>query len=174
MLKLIVDSGSIDNLVSMEMVEKLNLRNTVHPEPYRVAWLQKGHQVLVKEQCQVKFQIGSYQDEVRCDIIEMDAYHILSGRPWKFDKEAVHEGKRNVYSFEMNGKKHSLHPLKGKQEEANNQLLIMTDKKIVNDWKAEENDNEVELSNMVCSGWLKGKIDQQEMSNASMALIEEA
>ena len=86
----------------------------------------------------------------------------------------MHEGKRNVYSFEMNGKKHSLHPLKGKQEEANNQLLIMTDKKIVNDWKAEANDNEVELTNMVCSGWLKGKTDQQEMSNASMALIEEA
>ena len=60
----------------------------------------------------------------------------------------------------MHGKKHSLHPLKGKQEEANNQLLIMTDKKIVNDWKAEANDNEVELTNMVCSGWLKGKTDQ--------------
>ena len=86
----------------------------------------------------------------------------------------MHEGKINVYSFEMNGKKHSLHPLKDKQEEANNQLLIMTDKKIMNDWKAEANDNEVELTNMVCSGWLKGKTYQQEMSNASMALIEEA
>ena len=36
----------------------------------------------------------------------------------------------------------------------------MTDKKIVNDWKAKANDNEVELTIMVCSGWLKGKIDQ--------------
>ena len=42
--KLIIDSGSTDNLVSTEMVDKLNLRKTVHPEPYRVAWLQKGHQ----------------------------------------------------------------------------------------------------------------------------------
>ena len=82
----------------------------------------------------------------------MDACHILLGRPWQFDREAVREGKRNVYSFEMNGKKHSLHPLKGEKEEDNNQFLIMTDKKIVNDWKAEENDNEVELTNMVCSG----------------------
>ena len=46
--KLIVDSGSIDNLVATEMVDKLNLRKTVHPKPYRFAWLQKGHQVLVK------------------------------------------------------------------------------------------------------------------------------
>ena len=42
------------------------------------------------------------------------------GRPWQFDREVVHEGKRNVYSFEMNGKKHNLHPFKGKQEEVNN------------------------------------------------------
>ena len=29
--KLIVDSGSTDNLVSTEMVDKLKLRKTVHP-----------------------------------------------------------------------------------------------------------------------------------------------
>ena len=81
------------------MVNKLKLKSTIHPEPYRVAWLQKSHQVLVKEQHQVKFHIGSYQDEVRCDIIEMDACHILSGRTWQFDREAMHESKRNVYSF---------------------------------------------------------------------------
>ena len=88
----------------------------------------------------------------------------------------------NVYSFEMNGKRHSLHPFKGKQEEVNNQLLMMTDKRIVNDWEAESkvvvhlqgNDYENELTNMVCSGWLKEKTNQQEMSNASMALMEEA
>jgi hypothetical protein len=45
--KVIVDSGSIDNLVSIEMVEKLELETVVHPSPYRVSWLQKGHQVNV-------------------------------------------------------------------------------------------------------------------------------
>jgi hypothetical protein len=49
--KLIIDSGSTDNLVSTEMVDKLKLKKTVHPEPYRVVWLQEGHQVLVREQC---------------------------------------------------------------------------------------------------------------------------
>ena len=53
--KLIVDSGSTDNLVSTDMVDKLNLGKIVHPKPYRVAWLYKGHQVFVREQCQVKF-----------------------------------------------------------------------------------------------------------------------
>ena len=45
--KVIVDSGSMDNLISTEMVEKLELETIDHPSPYRVLWLQKGHQVNV-------------------------------------------------------------------------------------------------------------------------------
>ena len=37
--KVIIDSGSTDNLVSTEMVEKLDLETTAHPEPYKVSWL---------------------------------------------------------------------------------------------------------------------------------------
>jgi hypothetical protein len=37
--KVIVDSGSTDNLVSTEMVEKLELKTRKHPSPYRVTWL---------------------------------------------------------------------------------------------------------------------------------------
>jgi hypothetical protein len=37
--KVIIDSGSIDNLVSIEMVEKLELETTAHPSLYRVSWL---------------------------------------------------------------------------------------------------------------------------------------
>eukprot|EP00253_Pinus_taeda_P020127 PITA_20127 len=56
--KLIIDSGSTDNLVAVEMVEKLGLKKLKHPTPYKVSWLQKGHQLLVDEQCEVEFQIG--------------------------------------------------------------------------------------------------------------------
>ena len=37
--KVIIDSGSTDNLVSIEMVEKLELETTAHPNPYKVSWL---------------------------------------------------------------------------------------------------------------------------------------
>eukprot|EP00253_Pinus_taeda_P034987 PITA_34987 len=80
--KLIIDNSSIDNLVPTEMVEKLELRRLKHPTPYKVSWLQKGHQLLVDEQCKVEFQIGRYKDKVICDIIPMDVFHILLGRPW--------------------------------------------------------------------------------------------
>jgi len=61
------------------MVEKLDLKCLNHPNPYRVSWLQKCHQLLVDEQCKVKFQIGRYKDKVVCDIMPMDVCHILLG-----------------------------------------------------------------------------------------------
>jgi len=45
--KVIVDSGSTDNFVSTEMVEKLELETVSHPSPYKVSWLQKVHNVNV-------------------------------------------------------------------------------------------------------------------------------
>eukprot|EP00253_Pinus_taeda_P031683 PITA_31683 len=47
--EVVINSGSTDNLVSTEMVEKLGLVKIVHPTPYKVSWLQKGHQFLVTE-----------------------------------------------------------------------------------------------------------------------------
>jgi hypothetical protein len=56
--KVIIESGSTDNLVSIEMVEKLELETTTHLNPYKVSWLQKGHQVIVTKKCLVEFKIG--------------------------------------------------------------------------------------------------------------------
>eukprot|EP00253_Pinus_taeda_P028498 PITA_28498 len=41
--QMIIDSGSTNNLVSTEVVEKLKLKTMKHPTPYKVLWLQKGH-----------------------------------------------------------------------------------------------------------------------------------
>jgi hypothetical protein len=50
----------------------------------------------VNEQCKIKFKIGSYQDEVLCDVISMDVYHVLLGRPWQFDKEQFMMGGKTL------------------------------------------------------------------------------
>jgi hypothetical protein len=83
--KVIIDSGRTDNLVSTKMVEKMELKMNAHPNPYKVSWLQKGHQVMVSQQCQVEFKIGGYRDEILCDVIPSDVYHILLGRSWQYD-----------------------------------------------------------------------------------------
>eukprot|EP00253_Pinus_taeda_P008721 PITA_08721 len=110
--KVIVDSGSTDNLVAVEMVEKLGLKRLKHPTPYKVSWLQKGHQLLVDEQCEVEFQIGKYKDKILCDVMPMDVCHMLLGRPWQFDRGAIHDGKINCYKFVKDGIKHTLVPIK--------------------------------------------------------------
>ena len=73
--KVIIDSGSTNNLVSIEMVEKLALKKKTHLVPYKVSWLQKRHQLIVIEQCEVEFQIGSYKDKILFDVMYMDMCH---------------------------------------------------------------------------------------------------
>eukprot|EP00253_Pinus_taeda_P011700 PITA_11700 len=75
--KVVIDNGSTDNLVSTKVVEKLNLKKTKHPTPYKVYWFQKGHQLLVNEQSEVEMQIGSHKDKILCDKMPMDDCHIL-------------------------------------------------------------------------------------------------
>jgi hypothetical protein len=113
--KVIVDSGSMDNLVSIEMVENLELETIDHPSPYRVLWLQKGHRVIVTKQCLVEFKIGGYNDKILCDVIPMDVCHLLLGRPWQYDKNVIHDGRMNTYTLEKNGRTHMLLPIKNKE-----------------------------------------------------------
>lgn len=46
-----------------------------------------------------------YNDIIVCDVVEMDATHILLGRPWQFDVDATHHGKLNQYVFRAEGRK---------------------------------------------------------------------
>eukprot|EP00253_Pinus_taeda_P028068 PITA_28068 len=84
--KLIIDNRSIDNLVATEMVEKLGFKRIKHPTPDK--------------------------DKVVCDIMPMDVCHILLGRPWKFDRKVMHDGKMDCYKFVKDGVKHTLGPIK--------------------------------------------------------------
>ena len=62
--KMVIDSGSTNNLVSSKMAEKLDLKKVKYPVPYKVSWLHKGHQILVSEQCEVDLQVGTYKDKI--------------------------------------------------------------------------------------------------------------
>ena len=74
------------------MVEKFELEKTAHPKSYKVSWLQEGHQVMVSQQCKVEFKIGGYRDEIMCDVIPMDIFHVLLGIMWQFERNVIHDG----------------------------------------------------------------------------------
>ena len=109
----IIDSGSFENVVATEMVKKLKLKTEQHPQPYKLSWLKKGNEIEVNTRCLISFSIGNkYKDEVWCDVVPMDACHLLLGRPWQYDRRVVHDGYRNTYTFIKDGSKVILGPSK--------------------------------------------------------------
>ena len=80
---MIIDNGSVENIVSKSLVTKLGLKIKKHPFPYKIGWIKKGTKTLVTQQCHVTFSMGKcYVDEVFCEVVEMDACHLILGRPW--------------------------------------------------------------------------------------------
>lgn len=59
----------------------------------------------------VEFEIGEYKDKVLCDIVPMDACHLLLVRPWKYDVKDIYDGEKNTYVITKQGKKFQMDSL---------------------------------------------------------------
>ncbi|XP_058009566.1 uncharacterized protein LOC131183225 [Hevea brasiliensis] len=59
----------------------------------------------------VPFSIGKYYDEVVCDVVPMVATHLLLGRPWRYDRSVLHNGRKNKYTLVKDGYRYHLTPL---------------------------------------------------------------
>ncbi|XP_048229084.1 uncharacterized protein LOC125369855 [Ricinus communis] len=101
----IVDGGSCTDVASTELVSKLKLPLRNHAKPYKLNWLNNETGLKVKKQALVSFTIGNYHDERWCDVLPMSACHILLGRPWQFDRNAIHDGVSNIYTVTTGGKR---------------------------------------------------------------------
>ena len=108
---MIVDNGSCTNVVSEITVKRLGLATRDHPEPYMLQWLSNSGELKVKKQTTIPFRIHTYEDEVVCDVVPMQACHVLLGRPWQYDRKVVYDGYLNQISFVHNKKKIVLAPL---------------------------------------------------------------
>ena len=62
-----------------------------HPRPYKFQWLNESGKVRVNKQVLISFSVGKYEDEVLCDVVPMQARHLLLGRPWQFDRKVKHD-----------------------------------------------------------------------------------
>jgi hypothetical protein len=45
----------------------------------------------------------------------MDVCHILLGITWKFDMNVIHDGRKNTYTLDKNGRTHMLFPIEEKK-----------------------------------------------------------
>jgi hypothetical protein len=70
----------------------------------------------------------------------MDVFHILLGRPWNFDRKLIHDGRKNTYTLEKNGRTHMLLPIedKEKKREGSSSILLMIGKELLNEIKKEK------------------------------------
>ncbi|GKB22401.1 transposon ty3-I gag-pol polyprotein, partial [Tanacetum coccineum] len=109
---IIIDGGNCENLVSKDLVKAFKLPTELHPSPYQSGWIKKGSALKVTEICKVPLAIGKHYNKlVTYDVVDMEACHVLLGRPWKHDVDTTHQGKSNMYLFKWSGKTIAMLPL---------------------------------------------------------------
>jgi hypothetical protein len=92
-LHFIVDSGSQKNLISAEVIKRLDLPMTPHPQPYTIGWLRQGRDLRVSQQCRLPYDIKPFKDEVLCDISPLEVCDVLLGQPYLWKRHVVYESR---------------------------------------------------------------------------------
>ena len=74
---LAVDAHVFRNFISVDLFKLLNLIVRRHPEPYVI---EGGHHII--SQCRLPFRVGSYEDELWCDVVGVKSISVILGREW--------------------------------------------------------------------------------------------
>ena len=73
-------------------------------------------------------------------MLPKNAFHLLLGTPWQFDRDFIHQGRKNAYTFKKNGLTYKIQSL---MEEESDEVaiahnLLMSGKEFLNDIKHDE------------------------------------
>ncbi|KAL5134120.1 hypothetical protein HKD37_03G007353 [Glycine soja] len=124
-----------------------------------------GGEMIVNQQVKVPFSIGTYKDEVNCDIVSKEGGHTLLGRPWQFDRKIIYNGLTNEITLTHLGTKFVLHPQTPSQV-AKDQLT-MKDKK---DEEEKLENQKKKKDNKALSSKAKGK--EKEEKDSSKKIVK--
>lgn len=110
--RVIIDTRSCENVISDEAIQKLKLPTEPHSEPYKLGWLNTETEVKVTRRCLIKFSLGpQYTFVIFCDVVPINAAHILLGRPWQFDNRVTYDGFMDCHTINVGVKKVVLQPM---------------------------------------------------------------
>ena len=93
LLHFVFDSGSQKNLISTEVIKRLDLPMTPHLQPYTIGWLHQGRDLCVSQQCRLPYEIKHFKEEVLCDIAPFEVCDVLLGQPYLWKRHAVYESR---------------------------------------------------------------------------------
>jgi Zinc knuckle/Retroviral aspartyl protease len=121
----IIDSGSCKNVISEEAVKKLHLSTTTHTNPYKLGWVNKGAKIQVNKRCHFQLTLGPlYTATIYADVVPMDASHLILGRPWQYDNQAVYDGRKHTYTIQVGSKKVRINPVQEEVKESNTVFCV--------------------------------------------------
>lgn len=84
------DSGSQKNLISENLVKKINLETIPHPKPYPLGWICRDVNLQVSKKCILWFAIISlFVDIVELDVVPLNIIGIVLGGPYLYDKKEI-------------------------------------------------------------------------------------
>jgi hypothetical protein len=103
-LQFIVDSWSQKKLISAEVVKRLGLPTTTHPQPYTIGWLHQGRDLRVSQQYCLPYNIKPFTNEVLCDIALLDVSDVLLGQPYLWKRNDVYDSRPCVVIITLGNK----------------------------------------------------------------------
>ena len=103
-IKILVDSGSVVNVVAAASVLALGLRPRLHSRPYKAMWINKTFLAVTKRYI-VPLKVAGYREDIWCDILPMGVGSVLLGRPWLYDWDVAQYGRTNRCTFFFEGSK---------------------------------------------------------------------
>lgn len=109
---MIIDDRSYTTVTSTLFVENLGLPTLRYPQLYKLQQLTNNGYLKVTKQVEVEFSIGEYCHKVLCNMVRMQACHILVRCPRQYDRKAMYDELKNRYSFMWSGRKIILASLK--------------------------------------------------------------
>ena len=91
LLHFIFDIGSQNNLISSEVVKRLNLRMTPHQNRYTIRWIRQRRDLHVNQQCHFPQDINPFKGDVLCDIFPLELCDVILGQPYLWKQHIVYE-----------------------------------------------------------------------------------
>jgi hypothetical protein len=92
-LQFFVDSGIQKNLLLAEVVKRLAVPKTPHPQPYTIRWLHQGSDLRINQQCRLSYDIKPFKDEVLCDVAPLEVCNVLLGQTYLWKHHVVYESR---------------------------------------------------------------------------------